>query len=306
MKGLSDTPKYLSSKYFYNQKGDKLFQNIMELDEYYLTRLEYEILEKQKIQLLTLFGNGATHFNLIEFGAGDGFKTKVLLKHFLEKKADFKYLPIDISGNALKLLKADLEKNLPMLETEMLQGEYFQSLAAFSKTDATRKVVLLLGSNIGNFLKPVAIKFLSHIGDILSTGDRLLLGADLKKDPDIILAAYNDKNGVTKTFNLNLLKRINHELGGDFQLDQFHHYPVYDPMTGEVRSYLISMMDQTVNIRQLNASFHFIQWEAIYMELSQKYEIKDLEELAEASGFRVIEHFYDSNKYFVDTLWEVI
>lgn len=305
MKGLSDTPKYLSSKYFYDEKGDYLFQKIMELDEYYLTGAEYEIIERQKGDLLQLFANGASRFSLIEFGAGDGLKTKVLLKHFLSQGADFKYVPIDISENVLDLLLTDLEKNLPGLEMEGLQGEYFQALVALGKTDTARKVVLFLGSNIGNFLKPVAIKFLTRVAENLSKGDRLMIGADLKKDPEKILAAYNDSKGITRAFNLNLLERINRELDGDFMLDQFHHYPVYDPMTGEARSYLVSTVDQTVNISRINASFHFKAWEPIYMELSQKYDLDTLEELARESGFRILHNFYDSNKYFVDSVWEV-
>ena len=132
-----------------------------------------------------------------------------------------------------------------------------------------------------------------------------MIGADLKKDPEKILAAYNDSKGVTRAFNLNLLERINRELGGDFNLEKFHHYPVYDPMTGEARSYLLSTADQTINIRQINASFHFKAWEPIYMELSQKYDLSTLEELAQQSGFKILHNFYDSNKYFVDSVWEV-
>ncbi|MGI9544403.1 MAG: L-histidine N(alpha)-methyltransferase [Cyclobacteriaceae bacterium] len=305
MKGLSDKPKYLSSKYFYDEKGDELFQQIMELDEYYLTKSEYEILDQQKEELLKLFANGASRFSLIEFGAGDGLKTKVLLKFFLDQGTDFKYIPIDISKNAIELLQTDLKKNFAELEIEGLQGEYFESLAAMRKTDSTRKVVLFLGSNIGNFLKPVAIQFLKQIAENLSRGDRLLLGVDLKKDPDKILAAYNDVKGVTKAFNHNLLERINRELGGDFKPDQFRHYPVYDPRTGEARSYLVSTVDQTVNIRQINASFHFKAWESISMELSQKYDQGTLEELARESGFKILRNFYDSKRYFVDSLWEV-
>jgi dimethylhistidine N-methyltransferase len=305
MHGLSAKPKYLPSKYFYDKKGDALFKEIMSLEEYYLTRSEFEIFQNEKSDLLSQFLNRGKSFDLIEFGAGDGHKTKILLDHFLKEGADFTYLPIDISQNALNLLSEDLSQSLPNLKFETLRGEYFKVLSHLEQQSGRIKVILFLGSNIGNFLKPVAVDFLTQLARILGDDDLLLLGVDLIKDPKLVASAYNDQQGVTKAFNLNLLTRINRELGGDFNLNGFIHFPFYDPVTGAARSFLISNCLQTVSIKPLNATFHFEAWELMYMELSQKYGMEELKQLADQAGFSVIKHYYDSKKYFTDGLWQV-
>ena len=305
MSGLSSNPKYLSSKYFYDQKGDALFQEIMNLEEYYLTRSEFEIFQNNKQDLLSTFLKSGKPFDLIEFGAGDGEKTKVLLEYFLKESADFSYLPVDISHNALDLLAKDLRDVIPDLDFQTLQGEYFEALSSLQPNHSRTKIILFLGSNIGNFLKDVAANFLSQLAHSLHPGDLLLLGVDLVKDPDIVAAAYNDSQGITKAFNFNLLTRINNELGGDFKLSNFNHYPFYDPVSGTARSFLISNCSQTVSISHLDALFHFDAWEPIYMELSQKYRFSDLDRLAHSSGFEVLKNYLDSNKYFASSLWEV-
>ena len=306
MKGLSAYPKYLPSKYFYNQKGDLLFQEIMDLEEYYLTRCEFEIFQNEKDQLLSQFSRSGKPFDLIEFGAGDGKKTKILLEHFLAKGADFTYLPIDISQNALSLLQDDLKQSFPELNIKTLQGEYFEVLSHLKYKPGRTKVVLFLGSNIGNFLKDLAANFLSELAHSLHPDDILLLGVDLIKDPEIVAKAYNDKQGVTKAFNMNLLERINHELGGDFDLAGFNHFPFYDPVVGTSRSFLISNRKQTVSIKHMNASFHFDSWEAMYMEHSQKYRLEELTQLADHTGFRITKNYLDQKHYFVSSLWHVL
>ena len=305
MHGLSDNPKYLSSKYFYDKQGDLLFQQIMDLEEYYLTECEYEIFQQQKQDLLQQFSTSSNGFDLIEFGAGDGKKTKVLLEHFLKQNANFTYLPIDISANALQLLAEDLDRTFPDLHLQTLQGEYFNVLSHLSKDSVRTKVVLFLGSNIGNFLRPVDQDFLTQLANSLSPGDLLLMGVDLVKDPNVIAKAYDDSQGVTRAFNLNLLKRINRELGGDFNLDQFMHFPLYNPISGTARSFVLSKVQQTVTIEKLNASFHFGEWEPVHMEYSHKYRIEELDQLAEASGYETIKHYFDSRNYFTDGLWKV-
>ena len=305
MHGLSETPKYLPSKYFYDKKGDHLFQQIMDLDEYYLTRCEFEIFQNSKNDLLQHFSAQTGAFDLIEFGAGDGKKTKVLLEYFVNQKADFTYKPIDISPNALTLLEQDLRSSLPQIKVETLQGEYFSVLSQLNKERTRTKVVLFLGSNIGNFLKPVAMDFLKQLASSLNPGDLLLLGVDLVKDPKVISSAYNDSQGVTAAFNMNLLERINSELGGSFDLENFSHFPLYNPISGTSRSFLISRAEQTVTIEKLNASFHFKAWEPIHTEYSHKYRLEELYELAEGSGFESVEHYFDSKKYFTDGIWRL-
>lgn len=301
--GLSSLPKYLSSKYFYNKKGDELFQQIMHMPEYYPTDCELDIFKNHKQQMLQYFTGSRDFFDLIEFGAGDGMKTKILLEHFLQQKASFKYLPIDISANILHELNKDLQKNLPQLQVQTLQGDYFETLASLNLVDDRKKVVLFLGSNIGNFSPAGTEDFLRHLHKNLAKGDMLLTGFDLKKDPSVILKAYNDPHGITKAFNLNLLQRINDELDADFDLNTFRHYPYYDPVSGESRSYLISEKEQEVHIKALNSKFHFYAWEAIHTEISRKYDLHFIHSLASKIGFEPVDDFFDENNYYVDSLW---
>ena len=301
--GLSSEPKYLHSKYFYDEIGDNLFQQIMGLDEYYLTDCELEIFSTQKDEILSHFSIGTDVFDLIEFGSGDGYKTKILLEYFIENRVIFNYLPIDISPGVLESLTNDLKKNLPALNIHPICDDYFHALEELNKVDFNKKVILFLGSNIGNFRGDDAIPFLKHLNADMRDNDQLLIGFDLKKDPDIILKAYNDEKGITGEFNFNLLDRINRELGANFIRNNFKHYPTYDPLNGEARSYLISFKEQKVWIEKLGQSFSFDKWEPIFMEVSQKYSLEDIEHLASHSGFKVVKNFFDSNHYFTDSLW---
>lgn len=302
--GLLAEQKYLSSKYLYDKKGDAIFQQIMDMEEYYPTRCEYEIFEMHKAEMLKYFSEQVRQFDLIEFGAGDGMKTKVLLKYFLQEKAHFNYVPIDISANIVNTLTSDLRENMPDLSVKGICDDYFR---AFDKLEASeeksRKVVLFLGANIGNFNHQESIAFLKKVASYFSPGDRLLIGFDLRKDPQRILDAYFDKHGITKSFKLNLLERINRELGGNFNVDKFQYFPIYDPVEGAIRSHLVSQEEQEVYIKALDESFHFEAWEAMFMERSQKYSVTEIHQMAEKAGFRCLHHFYDSREYFTDSLW---
>ncbi|PHN03296.1 L-histidine N(alpha)-methyltransferase [Flavilitoribacter nigricans] len=301
--GLSLDPKKLSSKYFYDKKGDELFQAIMRMPEYYLTDCEYSILNRQKADILEAIGPSG--FELIELGAGDGYKTKVLLEHFLSREVPFVYRPVDISQNVLEVLRNDLKNRWPDLAVRPLKGDYFAMLERLQSEQGQRKVVLFLGANIGNYTRQEALRFLENLHKQLDPGDQLLIGFDLKKDPSVILNAYNDPAGITAAFNLNLLTRINRELGGHFDLEEFSHWETYQPITGEAKSYLISRKEQEVEIEAIGKTFHFGAWEAIDVELSLKYSPFEIEALARAAGFQVVEHFYDDRSYFLDSLWEV-
>lgn len=303
-RGLSASPKRLSSKYFYDETGDRLFQEIMNLPEYYLSRAEYEIMEMNKEQLLRHFSGSAEAFNLLEFGAGDGFKTKILLRFFTEKEIPFRYVPVDISGNVLRQLKTALEEELPGLEVEPVEDDYFRALKKIKETTRRRNVVLFMGSNIGNFTEEETIGFLGELYKNLNRGDLLLIGFDLKKDPDQVRLAYNDPAGITRAFNMNLLRRINEELGGQFNPDSFKHYPMYNPASGEARSFIMSRKKQEVFIQELGRSFSFDAWEAIHVEISRKYDVAAVEEYARKTGFAVVEHFFDCKHYFLDSLWQ--
>ncbi len=303
LSGLTTNPKCLLSKYFYDEKGDELFQKIMQLPEYYLTRCEFEILAQNTHKIIESLSLKRDSFRLIELGAGDGLKSKILLKFLLDNNFDFKYQPVDISNNAIDKLQKDLSSSLPQLQIEGSVGDYFQVLKHTSQSSANRNVVLFLGSNIGNLLDERAADFLSLLSSSLNSGDKVLIGFDLKKDPGLILSAYNDKEGVTRSFNLNLLARINRELEADFDLSQFIHFPLYDPQSAVAKSYIVSLKNQIVNIHELNTAVHFEAMETIHTEVSQKYDLKMIDLLASGSGFEVQENFTDCKSYFSLSLW---
>lgn len=304
LKGLSSTPKALSSKYFYDDEGSRLFQEIMKLPEYYLTGCENEIFSKQTDAIFRSFLNGGGSFDLVELGAGDGTKTAVLVRHFLQQNADITYSPIDISREALDALEAKFSTEFPELRMDALHGDYLKILRSLKGDGRRRKVMLFLGSNIGNFTRSSAVEFFRRLREVMNADDLLFIGFDLQKDPHVIANAYDDTAGITAAFNLNLLKRINRELGGDFDLEKFTHYANYRPIEGSARSFLISREKQSVHISALGRTFEFDQWEAVFMEISQKYSLKMIDELAAESGFTVKENFFDDRRYYCDSLWK--
>ena len=303
--GLQQSPKRLSSKYFYDDKGSEIFQQIMRMESYYLTDAELEIFTEQGDALVQACAPDGSPFRLVEFGAGDGLKTMVLIRHLLDRGIKVIYTPIDISGAAIKGLVHACGNAFPGLTVEPLQGDYFTALDRLvASGDTQRKVILFLGSNIGNFSRAAALTFLAAVRNHMNQQDRLLIGFDLKKDPHIILSAYDDPGGITREFNLNLLDRINRELGANFDRSHWRHFANYDPMTGETKSYLVSTRDQVVHFAQLGTEVSFLAWEPIWMELSQKYDDGMIRDLAQSSGFQYLEGIHDSRHYFVEAIWE--
>lgn len=293
-KGLTDYPKHVSSQYFYDATGDKLFQDIMDMPEYYLTDREFEILSENIAEIAELFAQGYASFKVLELGAGDGKKTKILLKYLIDNNFKFKYQPIDISQNALDGLEKSLQKELPKVSVETRQGTYFETLSAINAENGTKKIILFLGSNIGNLLHPQAVEFLKNVQDLMQEDDLLFVGFDMKKNPQIILDAYNDPKGITAAFNKNVLKRINQELVGNFNLDKFRHWEVYDPETGTAKSYLVAIEAQTVTLKKLDLVVNFEAWESIHTEISQKYDDRTIAWLADKSGLEIVTEFGDA------------
>lgn len=302
--GLTSDPKELSSRYFYDDEGSRLFMEIMKLPEYYLTRSELEIFTDQTEAIYEAFANGSGSFDLIELGAGDGTKTAVLIDYFLKRDPEFKYSAIDISREACDALSANFAAKFPNLDLETRQGDYFQILGSLSAADEHRKILLFLGSNIGNFSRAGAVDFFKSLHRVMNASDKLFIGFDLQKDPRDIVRAYDDPKGVTAAFNLNLLKRINRELGGHFDISKFSHYAVYRPIEGAARSFLISREKQTVRIDSFDRSFDFGAWEPIFMEISQKYSENMIADLAAESGFTVQQNFFDSRHFYCNSLWK--
>ncbi|WP_306643757.1 L-histidine N(alpha)-methyltransferase [Sanyastnella coralliicola] len=301
VEGLSKEQKTLPSKYFYDEKGDQLFVDIMNMPEYYLTNCEMEIFSDQASALAQLIGH-ETSFDLIELGAGDGTKTVHLLRA-LQQSHDFTYKPIDISPFAIEGLLQKLSVELPELKTEGVAGDYFSALAKFKEINRPISI-LFMGSNIGNLTDDKAKKFIGDLSQSMKPGDKLLIGVDLKKDPSIILPAYNDAQGITRDFNMNLLDRMNRELDADFNLEQFKHAPVYDEQIGEARSYLVSKSNQSVAIGKANKIFHFEEGERIHTETSRKYDAELIKELTCDHGLTILKQLTDSRGYFSDFILE--
>ena len=306
LRGLTSTPKQLSSRYFYDDEGSRLFIEIMGLPEYYLTRAEMKIFTEQAEAIYVAFANGSDSLDLIELGAGDGTKTAVLIEHFLKRRLDFTYSPTDISQEANDALQARFRDKFPDLRIKPHTGDYFKVLESLRNGSDRRKVLMFLGSNIGNFSQEKALEFFRSIRSVLNANDRLFIGFDMQKDPRVIVRAYDDPLGVTAAFNLNLLRRINRELDADFDLTKFSHYAQYRPLECAARSFLISREKQTVTIKALDRSFDLEQWEAIFMEISQKYTHAMIEELASESGFAIETEFYDEENFYIDSLWRPI
>ena len=309
LQGLSERPKRLPSKYFYDDQGSRLFSQIMKLDEYYLTNCEHEILSRHGRAILGATGSGP--LTLIDMGAGDGTKTLLLLEQLQEDGRASRYVPLDISEGAMAGLATTVQAHCPGLRFEGVVAEYFSGLKwlaqqpRWSDHEDSHRLVLFLGSNIGNLDRPRSRTFLRRLWTALDHGDYVLIGFDLKKDIDVLLRAYNDEQGVTAAFNKNLLARINRELGGHFAPEKFRHFSTYNVFSGAMESYLVSLDAQEVAVDGLNTRFRFREWEPIHTEYSYKYLRSDIERLAAESGYVIREHFLDSDGSFVDSLWRV-
>lgn len=298
--GLSAPQKSLPSHYFYDARGDALFQQIMAMPEYYVTDVEDEIFRKKTDELITALDvDKGEYFELIELGAGDGQKSKKLLKKLLKKDYAFTYRPVDISRNILDHLEDTLNEEVPGLDTRATQALYFDALSAMKDTPH-KIVVMFLGSNIGNLPDNQAADFIYQLGANFKPGDLLLLGVDLKKSRDIVLPAYNDAAGITAQFNLNLLERINRELGADFDPAQFAHRPEYDEDEGIAYSYLVSTVDQSVYIESLDRRFSFSAGEKIHTEISRKYDEATVQQIIANTDFAIEGRITDSKGWFAD------
>ncbi len=303
--GLGSYPKRLPSRFIYDKEGDALFRRIMDMPEYYLTNCETEIFEQQKVQIIDALAHLQDGFDLVELGAGDGSKTRILLDEIIRRDLNFRYLPIDISQNALSGLSNKLSGEFTDLEILPQQGTYFDILEEMQQWKERPKVILFLGSNIGNLLHPQAIDFLQKLRAVMGSSDLLLLGCDQKKEPQVVLDAYNDPAGITEAFNKNLLERINREYGADFDTKRFLHWETYDPESGTARSYLVARESFEVTIPDLDMQVSFEAWESIHTEISQKYDDRTLEWIAGETGLEIATSFTDSKGYYKDYLLRI-
>ncbi|MFC1956703.1 L-histidine N(alpha)-methyltransferase [Chloroflexota bacterium] len=289
--GLQKLQKKLPSKYLYDERGAALFERICSLEEYYIPRTEASIMEANIAAIVELIGPGVL---LIEYGCGDCKKVRFLLDHLPDPVA---FVPIDISQEQLERVAQELASDYPTLEVLPVCADYTSRLEIpRPKRGFSRKVVYFPGSTIGNFDPIPTRHFLEHIARVLGPGGAILIGVDLKKDAARLHRAYNDSQGVTAAFNLNLLKRINRELNCDFQLDCFRHYALYNPMESRIEMHLVSQKEQTVRLG--NTAVHFGQGESIWTESSYKYSPDEFQQMAAQAGLRVAQVWTDPRQWF--------
>jgi dimethylhistidine N-methyltransferase len=289
--GLSSDPRTLPCKYFYDEQGAALFQKICELPEYYVTRTEIDILDRRRAEIASQLG---PNIELIGLGTGAGTKTRVLVEA-LEKPAV--YIPVDISEKQLRKSAAVFRKIFPKLEVLPVCADYLQPVTLPSpRHKASRNVVYFPGSTIGNFEPNEALEFLLRIANVAGRGGGLLIGVDLQKDQGVIEAAYNDSAGVTAQFNLNLLARLNREIGADFDLNQWRHRAIYNSEAGRIEMYLLSATDQTVHIE--DREFRFRAGEKILTEHSYKHTPEGFIALARQAGFDFVKLWTDDARLF--------
>ena len=298
-KGLSAQPKRFLPKYFYDELGSQLFDAICLLPEYYLTRAENEILERFADEIVAAVDSPKT---LLEMGSGSASKTRLIIEALLRLQSELLFIPVDISATALENSSRILLQSYPRLKIEAYAADYFAGLAELRKKPRPRTLALFLGSNISNFDLDEALRFLRAMRTVLQKGDALLLGADLKKDPAVLEAAYNDALGVTSAFNLNVLARINRELDGTFDLRAFRHRAFYNAAMGRIEIYIESLMKQRVRIEKLDLDVEFDAGELIHTENSYKYDMHGIRELAAATGFTLSRTWLDSQERFSSNL----
>jgi dimethylhistidine N-methyltransferase len=311
--GLTANPKKLLPRYFYDELGSRLFEAICCLPEYHVTRDEEEILS-ERIDEITkeIKGFDSDIVRLIELGSGSAQKTRHVIEALFRRNANLHYLPIDISRSSLERSSKELLQAYPSLRITAYAADYSSALRAVQSSDSKgsqhnlRTVVLFLGSSIGNLDSDESRNLLRDVRAALHPGDVFLIGADLKKSPDILIPAYADSLGVTAAFNLNLLVRINRELGGNFNLNKFEHRALYNEERSRVEMHLFSREAQTVEVREIDLEVNFETGESIHTENSYKYSIEDLRELAAATGFRLDRSWFDSSRRFSLSMFSAI
>jgi L-histidine N-alpha-methyltransferase len=303
--GLTGPQKRFLPKYFYDELGSQLFEAICLLPEYYLTRAEDEILRHYADEIVASVEGKKT---LLEMGSGSASKTRLIIEALLREQDELLFMPVDISASALDSSSRILLQSYPRLRIEAYAADYFAGLAELAKkdkggkTERSRTLALFLGSNISNFDYEEAIHFLKAMRSVLDHGDGLLLGADLRKDRPTLEAAYNDALGVTSAFNLNVLARINRELGGNFDLHKFKHHAFYNEEEGRIEIYIQSLENQRVRIEQLDLEVEFAAGELIHTEYSHKYDEASIDRIASETGFVRTRTWRDSQGRFSSSL----
>jgi len=293
--GLSGAPKSLPCRFLYDEIGSALFEQICDLPEYYLTRAEHQILEDEASDIVAHLPAGVA---LAELGSGSSTKTRLLIESLLERQPTLRYLPVDISPTILQESARALLSDYPSLEVHAIAGEYEEGLRHLEGQRDRPKLIAWLGSNVGNFDRRRAARFLRGVRDAMSDRDRVLVGVDLRKSAEVLEAAYDDDAGVTARFSLNLLARINRELDGRFDLERFEHQAIYRDLEGRVDIGLVSRCDQEVEIAALESVVKFERGERIHTEDSYKYSVEEIDALAEGAGLALRHRWLDRTRAY--------
>lgn len=304
--GLTAARKSLPPRWFYDALGSALFDAICFLPEYYVMRAEADVLTTHRREIVDAFG---ANVRLMELGSGAARKTRILLDVLTERQSEVEYVPVDVDAQMLERSGRELLNDYPNLRVLAVSSDFTRPSIPLEATARrrpapahTRTVVLFLGSTIGNLDPEAAVAMLRDLRQGLSPGDAFFLGADLRKSRDILEPAYDDPLGVTAAFNLNLLGRINRELGGHFALDAFRHRAFYDEPHGRIEMHLVSTRAQRVRIDALELDIDFTEGETIHTESSYKHDTATLAALAAASGFAIEKQWTDSRGWFADVL----
>jgi dimethylhistidine N-methyltransferase len=292
--GLTASPKWLPPRLFYDARGSELFEEITRLPEYYLTRTERQILQDNARDIVAAAGRG---ISLVELGAGSSTKTRIVISAVLRRQMRLEYFPLDVCAEALVDAKRQLQQEFRNLRVRPLVSDYTADMSLLRNIRG-RKLVLYIGSSIGNFDLPEAEALLRNLRASLAPGDALLLGADMRKDQSILLAAYDDAQGVTAAFNRNVLTRINRELGGTFDLDLFRHVAVWNAEQSRIEMHLESRIAQNVHVKALGTTFGFARGERIHTESSYKYTPEMVTSLLMAAGFTPELAWSDERRWF--------
>ncbi len=292
--GLGAAAKWLPAKLFYDEAGSALFEQITELPEYYLTRTERAIFESYAAEILEAAGPSLT---MVELGAGTATKTCVLIEELLRRQPRALFYPIDVSPSALQEAVAQLGRQFPPLRVNPIIADYTGGVEALNRISG-RKLVLYIGSSIGNFEPDQAVRVLRRIRRTLRAGDALLLGADFAKSPKVLIPAYDDPQGVTAAFNKNVLVRINRELGANFDPDTFRHVALWNRRCSRIEMHLESTIAQQVFIPMLDMDLSFAEGERIHTENSYKYTDEMIESILRESGFKLEQSWQDRRKWF--------
>ena len=294
VKGLTQTPKWVSARYFYDDPGSELFEQICELPEYYLTRTETAILRKYAVEIAQMTGA----CELVELGSGSSTKTRILLDAYNQLRYPLRYLPIDVSAGILESSARQLLADYPSLNVHALAGTYERALEKLAQTQLPSRIICFIGSTLGNLTPAECDVFFSQITDALRKGEYFLLGVDLQKPKQVLEAAYNDRSGVTAAFNLNMLRHLNWRFDGNFDPQMFEHWAFYNQTEHQIEMHLRSVRSHTVQLRALDLTIEFSAGETIHTEISRKFNLETLQQQLQTRGLVPLKTWSDPQQWF--------